>query len=1619
MKKEKKGTPDSDHSDNWLTGGGEMGDLIRSLDWSKTPLGPLDSWSSNLKMMVRFLLANRFPLLLWWGPEFCQIYNDPYRPVLGTKHPHSMGQPASECWREIWHIIGPLVETPYRGGLATWMEDIFLEINRYGFVEETHFTIAYSPVPDDKVAGGIGGVLATVHEISEKVVGERRVTVLRDLGLRAEAKTEDEACCLAGETLSEHPKDVPFALIYLVDANEKNAQLSCRAGVQEDNLVFSSMIEIGTQSDKQLWNFAEVLRTKKSQTIDELKRKLGDAVPSGPWSDPPNQAVVTPIHSNVMQHVAGFLVVGVSSRLKLDDSYHTFIELVAGQIASGIANARAYQEEKRRAEALAELDRAKTTFFSNISHEFRTPLTLMLGPIEDILSAQTLSAEVHERLDVAHRNSLRLLKLVNTLLDFSRIEAGRIDAVYAPVDLAKLTADLASVFRSTIERAGMDLIIDCPSLPHEVYVDNEMWEKIVLNLISNAFKFTFDGEIRVSLTATEQFAQLKISDTGIGIDENELPHIFERFHRVEGAKGRTFEGSGIGLALVQELVKLHGGTVQCESKPDKGTSFTVSIPFGLSHLPADRIKGTRARVSSATEAAVFVEEASRWIPSQDSSVQESGSQQVESTRTERTSSRILLADDNADMRDYVYRLLSPYYAVETVADGEAVLDRARKSRPDLIITDVMMPKLDGFGVLKALRADENLATIPIIFLSARAGEEARSEGMEAGADDYLTKPFSARELLACVRAHLNLSRVRQEAETSMRESKERFSLLFEKSAFAVTLSKLPDGILIDVNEAFVKLFGYTKEEAIGKRISELNLNRDLDIRHSILTDLIESGSIQDREIKLFTKSGDARFFLCNFTVIELQGEKHVLSTLQDITDRKKAEERIELLNRISELSRNAPDVNSLMIDAVEEIGRHFKISRCLFNETNLENNREIVLCDYFKDVPSVVGEHELSDYSSITAAEMMDGKTVVNFNSELDSRTAADYARTYGPQEERSYVAVPLMRDKRWVATLWASDKVPREWTKEEVALLENIAGRVWAAVEKIRSDNDLLESQKKIQSALISAEEANRIKDEFLATISHELRTPLNTILGWAHVLQSKTSKGPKTTSAIDAIYTSAKNQAQIVDDLLDVSRIISGKMKLRPEIVLLSEILLASVNAVSHPISAKNINLRIQFTNETEDICLYGDAQRLQQVFWNLLSNAVKFTPQDGSIEILVERSLSEVNVCVQDTGMGIPPEFLTVIFERFRQVDSSTTRKFGGIGLGLSIAKHLVELHGGAISVESKGPGSGAKFIVTLPLTHVQTQEGEHPQTQFRSEFNEAAFSSLSGKRILLVDDDPDTLKLVAEFFDSSLAELRTATSAKEGFETLNHWKPDLVISDIAMPDNDGYWLIEQVRTLSSEMKHIPAVALTAYASVTDREKVLAAGYQMFVPKPVVPLELLKTVKELLNREAFRLEKLSSLNLKQTSPQNSIPNLAATKVLLVEDDLLSTDVFRYALEQKGFEFRSASKASDALEILKDWHPDVIVSDLGLPDEDGYSLIKKIRMLPDVQKAQIPAIALTGYGVAEGRAAVSAGFQIFKSKPIDPDTLVSVVKELTKCRQDASGTKAEITHTSSNQEN
>src|SRR5579862_4711767 len=511
-----------------FSGGGELGELMRSLDWSRTVLPHPVVWPSSLKTAVSICLNSRFPIVIFWGPEFAVLYNDAYIPMLGPKHPRVLGTAAEECWHEIWDVIGPMLQGVLDTGEATWSEDLQLILNRNLPREECYFTFSYSAIRAD--SGAVGGVFCAVTETSERVINDRRLMTLGDLGARAaEANTAQEACEIASETLAANPADVPFHLLYLVEGD--HARLAAGTPIAQ---AIAAPREVLINDPGSLWPFERVWDTGRSQLIIGLEERV-PGLPAGGWPEPCNGALLLPLGTPGQARPQGFLVAGINPRRMFDAPYRRFFDLLAGNAGTAVANARAYEEEKRRAEGLAELDRAKTVFFSNVSHEFRTPITLLLGPLEDLLKQpDTSPARAHELIEVAHRNGLRLQKLVNTLLDFSRIEAGRVQAAYERADVCSLTADLSSNFRSAIEKAGIRFVIDCPPLSKPVYLDRDMWEKIVLNLLSNAFKYTFAGSITVAVRDKGEQMEFSVADTGIGIPANELPHIFERFYRVEG-----------------------------------------------------------------------------------------------------------------------------------------------------------------------------------------------------------------------------------------------------------------------------------------------------------------------------------------------------------------------------------------------------------------------------------------------------------------------------------------------------------------------------------------------------------------------------------------------------------------------------------------------------------------------------------------------------------------------------------------------------------------------------------------------------------------------------------------------------------------------------------------------------------------------------------------------------------------------------------------------------------------------------------------------------------------------------------------------------------------------------
>ena len=779
-------------------GDSELAALMRATRWEDTPLGPIAGWPAGLRAAIRIVLTSRFSMWMGWGDDLTFFYNDAYRrDTLGVKHPWALGSAAREVWSEIWPEIGPRIASVLTGGTATWDEGLMLFLERHGYREETYHTFSYSPLHDDD--GQVRGILCVVTEETPRLISERRVGLLGRLaGDMVGALTRTDVFAGLETSLAADARDLPFTLTYLFDAEGTVARLASQTGVPADWSGAAALLDVDGDAP---WPLRAVLETARPIEV----ALDGQAWPSGPWASSPARAFAVPIAQPGQARPGGVFIAGINPHRLFDVAYREFVTLVVGQLAAVLANVGAHEAQRQRAESLAELDRAKTAFFSNVSHEFRTPLTLMLGPLEGLLGDPDVTGAARAELATIHRNGLRLLKLVNTLLDFARIEAGRATAQFVATDLAQLTSDLASVFRAATDRAGLRLTVACPPLDVAVRVDRDMWEKIVLNLVSNAFKFTLAGEITVALARRGDHVELTVRDTGSGIPADELPRVFERFHRVVGTAGRTHEGTGIGLALVQELVRLHGGTIRVASELGRGTTFTVAIPLGAQDASAE----VDAVADPRPVATAFVEEALRWLPdgagpggrSESAALHPGTALRVPLADAARA--RLLIADDNADMRDYLRRLLADRWEVETAADGFAALAAIRARRPDLVISDVMMPRLDGLGLVAELRADPALRDLPVIMLSARAGEEARIEGLQAGATEYLAKPFAARELRAQVETQLLRAAMRAAEAHHAR----RLATVFEQAPLAIALLRGPDHVFEVANPRYRAIVG--------------------------------------------------------------------------------------------------------------------------------------------------------------------------------------------------------------------------------------------------------------------------------------------------------------------------------------------------------------------------------------------------------------------------------------------------------------------------------------------------------------------------------------------------------------------------------------------------------------------------------------------------------------------------------------------------------------------------------------------------------------------------------------------------------------------------------------------
>lgn len=1274
---------------------------MRSLDWSQTALGPVEAWPQSLRTAIGICLNSRFPMLIWWGPELIMLYNDAYRPILGlTKHPQALGRRGQASWPEIWPIIGPMLQGVLTNGEATWSNDQLLVLDRNGYLEECYFTFSYSPIRDER--GQVGGVFTAVTETTAQVTSARRLHTLQELAARTAAvQTAEAACALAVQSLADNRADLPFALLYLLNEAQQKLCLVGATGLIVGEAACPVEVDLtGPLSVDDGWPFAQVIAEGQAIQVTDLPTRFG-ALPGGPWLVSPTTALLLPISSATQEQPTGVLVAGISPRRVLDQEYRNFLHLVVGQVATAIANARAHEAERRRAEALAELDRAKNAFFSNISHEFRTPLTLMLGPLDTLLQQpQALAVNLRVQLEMVYGNGLRLLKLVNTLLDFSGLQEGRLQAHYEPIDLAAYTTELAGVFRAAIEHAGLQLQVDCPPLPQPVQVDREMWEKIVLNLLSNAFKFTLTGTITVTLVWRGDHVTLAVSDTGIGIPPAELSHIFSRFHRVRGAVARTQEGSGIGLALVQELSKLHGGIAQVTSVEGEGSTFTVTIPVNTDAQPAYPITPVHHHSADPRRAASYLEEALRWLPPTEDRVGfaafglmeqglSGGYLSVDEQEPDKPKPLILVADDNADMRMYLTRLLSPHYRVTAVTNGAAALTAMRTQEPNLLLVDVMMPEMDGFALLQAVRSDPKVCALPLILLSARAGEESRVEGLRAGADDYLVKPFSARELLARIEAHLALQRLRhaaliayQQSEATLRQREAQLQRVIEGSNDGFWDWNVQSGAIY-VTPRWYAILGYAPNEFV---LDQATLDRLVhpDDRAAVtatVTAVVEGHAGRERyhlRHRYLKKDGTICWVRARGSITQRdeEGRALVLSgTITDITAHKAADDALrESEARFRNMADNAPT----MIWVTDATGAAIFLNRSWYTFTG-------------QTATLGLGFGWLD---AVHPADRAATETIFLTANANHTSFQVDYRLRRHDGVYRWVVDAAAPRfgdDGEYLGYVGSVTDI------DERKLMEQ-------ALRNSESQLRLLTAtlEQRVTERTAELERSNRELDQFAYVASHDLKTPLRGIHNLATWIAEDAGAVLPEPSIEHLVKLRGRVQRmeRLLDDLLAYSRV--GRREGKAETVQVKALLEEVIYLLAPP-----DGFTIHLPSDLPTIVTPHTP--LELVFRNLIGNAIKHhqQPAQGRIDIGAQDVGNYIEFCVRDNGPGIDPQHHERIFGMFQVLRPRD--EIEGSGMGLAIVKKAVEHRKGTIRLQS-ALGRGTTVYFTWPKTPITAREVE---------------------------------------------------------------------------------------------------------------------------------------------------------------------------------------------------------------------------------------------------------------------------------------------------------------------
>lgn len=1377
----------------------QMAENIRNRNWMETPLGHMSTWPPQLTTSVQIILDSKYPMFVWWGKHLINIYNDAYIPLLGGRHPKALGACASDIWSDVWEVIGPQADIVFQEGHSTWNEDLPLFMRRHGFLEETFFTFSYSPIKNEE--GDILGLFCACTEETSRVLRGRRLNTLRQMSEVTEAADSvGEVCRLSAEILADNPLDIPFSLLYVWDREGRSLCLTAQSGFQSDSLMapLRLTMEGGTFHPQPWWPL--ILSPKWEETVFPIDKQPN--LPEGPWPEPPTQGMVLPVESWEAQRPSGYLIVGISSRLAIDARYREFLNLLAKGISGAINRAQVRAEERKRIDALAELNRAKTEFFSNVSHEFRTPLTLILGSLEEAMQRTTFTTV--PGVEVAHRNAMRMLKLVNTLLDFSSLEAGRMQAVFEPVDLCELTLDLASSFESAMNKAGLEFIVSCSTLSQPVYVDRSAWEKIMLNLLSNALKFTLEGRVSVEVMPRADSVDVRIGDSGVGMSRETLSHLFDRFFRSKEALGRTFEGTGIGLALVKELVDMHGGKIHVESEPGKGSVFTVTVPFGFQHLPSAQVSHTPTEPTGERLAKSFILEAEQWAGGGEHESLLQGVLQDEEGAVQKADHfrpTILLVEDNRDMREYVARILRADYEVVAVCDGQEAVERVHTVRPHLILSDIMMPRLDGLELLKRVRSSHEWQSTPFILLSARAGQEAEVDGLLTGADDYLVKPFSARDLLARVKKTLGLATMRRAAI----EYESRFQHLAHHPEIMTWITEA-DGSCVFLSQTWYDFTGQTEGTGLGEGwLSAIHPHDRPSIqqafyeanrqRHSVRLEYrLRSGQgvyhhVLDSASPRFTPDG--RYLGYVGLVLDLSYQKDIEEQHRD------SEERFRTLaNTISQFA--------WMADARGWIFWY--------------NAR------WYEYTGTTLRDMEGWGWKKVHHPDHVDRVVEKISRCFQTGKIWEDTFPLKGKDGEYRWFlsrAVPI-RDHHGEVVRWIGTNTDITELKIIQEQLQQLTSQLESQVAK--RTQELRHNQTRLQALvgeliLTEQRERRRIAEElhdFLAQLLVACRLQINRL---------------EQMSIEGSMVPILGEINRILDQSLGYTRSLVAQLV--PS-VLYQFGLLKALRWLAEDMT--QYGLSVEVTMERDQLTLTeNEAVLLFQSVRELMMNVVKHAGVDRVYLAVTLSSSDEVCIEISDRGVGFDPNLI----ERSNHVSNQ---------FGLFSIRERMALLGGRMVIDSSA-GSGTRIRLYMALSEQDQPALPLPVSDGAPSIDKGSGQRLSpgmssGYRVLLVDDHAVVRQGLRSLLDawSGIEVVGEAGDGIEAIRLTEALQPDVVVMDINMPNMNG---IEATRQIRRNNPTIQVIGLSVRQDKETAQAMREAGAAGYLSKESAGQDLFRMI------------------------------------------------------------------------------------------------------------------------------------------------------------------------------